>query len=103
MKIPDPYSLAESASREAIYDELGADRSLDTVVLCGISSDMSGCVADGSCDCRIVSLQHTRDEFLRLIHERGKVETRVVVEVAGKSGERLCTCRFDWTIIRKLA
>ena len=103
MKIPDPYSLAESVSREAIYDELGADRSLDTVVLCGASSDMNDSVAEGSCDCRIVSLQHTRDEFLRLIHERGKVETRIAVEVTDESGARLCTCRFDWAIIRKLA
>lgn len=72
------------------------DRSLETLVFCRSFSDMSGCAEKVPCDCRIVSWQHTCDEFFSLIYEPG----RVVGEVTGESGERLCRCRFEWAIIR---
>lgn len=99
----NPFGLAEAASREVLFDELGADRSLDMVVLRNASPDMSGIVAEAPFRCRIVSLAHTREEFLRLINERGQVETTVVVEVADESGTKVCKAMFQWAVIRKMA
>jgi len=99
----NPYDLAEAASREALFDELGADRSLDMVVLRKTSPDLSDNVAEAPFHCRIVSLAHTREEFLRLINERGQVETWVVVEVTDESGMNICKAKFYWAVIRKIA
>ncbi|ASQ89632.1 hypothetical protein CHL67_00650 [Prosthecochloris sp. GSB1] len=99
----NPFDLAEAASSEVLYDELGADRSLDMAMLRNASPDMRDNVTGASLRCRIVSLSHIRETFLRLIHDQGQAEVWVVVEVTDESGMKVCKAKFHWAVIRRIA
>ena len=93
------FTLAEAASAQYLFDKLGMKLSKEMPTLRNAKIKFHK-PTKGESLCNLISLQHTFDEFQNILHRRGKILTRIDVEVVSETKVKALECSFVWLIIR---
>jgi len=56
---------------------------------------------NGNSLCKLISLEHTKEEFQSILNAKGKILTTALVEVVSETGIKALTGSFQWLILRK--
>ncbi|BHH84565.1 hypothetical protein [Desulforhopalus sp. 52FAK] len=93
------FTLAEASSAQFLSDKLGLDLSTDIPTLRKTTTKFHK-PTNGESICKLVSLEHTRDEFLELLAKKSKIMTSIEVVVLSEKGIKSLSASFQWLIIR---
>ena len=94
------FTLAESASAQCLFDHLGINLEQDMPTLRNATTKFHR-PTNGDSLCKLISLEHNRDEFQEILSRKGKVMTSARVEVLSRQGIRALSGNFQWLVIRK--
>lgn len=94
------FALAEAASAQYMFDQLGMDLENDIPTLRNSTTKFHK-PTSGDSVCKLVSLEHTREEFQGVLHSKGKIVTSVTVEVVSDSDTKALTASFQWLVLRR--
>jgi len=93
------FALAEAASAQFLFDRLGMDLSTDLPTLRNAGIRFARPTA-GKSSCELLSMQHTPDEFKKILDAKGKILTALSVAVVSENGVKALEGEFTWLILR---
>ena len=94
------FTLAESASAQFMFDQLGMDIEQDIPTLRTATTKFHK-PTNGNSICNLVSLEHDQNEFQDILTRKGKIITNVKVEVVSEEGVKALSGSFKWLVIRE--
>lgn len=94
------FTLAEAASAQYLFDRLGMNLEADIPTLRNSTSRFHK-PTNGVSVCNLVSLEHDKEAFQALLSDKGKILTKVKVEVLSEEGVKALTGEFQWLVLRK--
>lgn len=93
------FALAEAASAQYLFDQLGMALSTDLPTLRNADIKFTR-PTTGESGCELLSMQHTTDEFQNILKTKGKILTSVTVAVVSEKGVKALEGEFTWLILR---
>lgn len=94
------FALAEAASAQYLFDRLGMDLKTDMPTLRGAIAKFFK-PTKGSSSVRLISLEHSFEEFQQILDSRCKIITTVTVAVFSETGVRALEGEFTWLVLRQ--
>ena len=94
------FTLAEAASAQFMYEQLGMNLEQDIPTLINANTKFLK-PTNGNSTCNLISLEHSKEQFQNILNQKGKISTSVQVEVVSSEGTRSLVGNFQWLVLRR--